>query len=77
MTNSNHTCYDIGECSDCGGSCTSGYNYTNWLFDLEDDPREEINLIELYPDVRGGGEREGKKRNWNGLKGNDISMKPT
>ena len=26
-------------------------NYTNWLFDLEADPREEHNLIDLYPDV--------------------------
>lgn len=37
-------------CSDCGQSCTS-YNYTDFLFDVEADPREEHNLIAELPEV--------------------------
>lgn len=37
-------------CSDCGQSCTS-YNYSDYLFDVVADPREEHNLIYEMPEV--------------------------
>lgn len=41
----------------CGGSACSkcnyctGYSYKSYLFDLEADPREENDLIDVYPEV--------------------------
>ncbi|CAM9812549.1 unnamed protein product [Ectocarpus sp. 4 AP-2014] len=49
LTNLTLAC-DGSPCSDCGQGCTS-YNYTDYLFDLEADPREENNLIYDLPDV--------------------------
>lgn len=37
-------------CKDCGQSCTN-YDYSDYLFDVVADPREETNLIEVYPEV--------------------------
>ncbi|CAM9401472.1 unnamed protein product [Ascophyllum nodosum] len=51
LTNSSNTCTELGECSDCGKSCLGYANTTNWLFDLEMDPREEHNVVDLFPDV--------------------------
>lgn len=42
----------MGTCSTCGQACLKKQdNYTDWLFDLDTDPREEINLINDLPDV--------------------------
>lgn len=52
LVNHNLTCQGMGTCSSCGQSCLNSVNYTDWLFDLESDPREEHNLIEDMPEVR-------------------------
>lgn len=53
MVDPNSTCQDMGTCSDCGQACLSkDVNYTDWLFDLDADPREEHNLVTIYPEVR-------------------------
>ena len=41
---------DGNACSDCGQGCTKK-PYDDFLFDLEADPREETNLVEVYPEV--------------------------
>lgn len=51
LTNHDLTCQDMGTCSTCGQACLSTDNYTDWLFDLEADPREEHNLIHEFPQV--------------------------
>ncbi|CAM9815485.1 unnamed protein product [Pylaiella littoralis] len=48
------TCQTLGACAECGVSCLNlGVNYTDWLFDMEGDPREEHNLAHLYPEMMG------------------------
>ncbi|CAM9679299.1 unnamed protein product [Scytosiphon promiscuus] len=53
LTNSSETCQVLGACTECGVSCAhfAGVDYTNWLFDLEADPREENNVAGLYPEL--------------------------
>lgn len=51
LTNHDLTCQDMGTCSTCGQACLSTDNYTDWLFDLEADPREEHNLIHEFPQL--------------------------
>ncbi len=47
------TVCDGSPCSDCSqGSGCIGLSHSDYLFDLEADPREERNLIEVYPEVR-------------------------
>lgn len=48
LTNKDTVC-DGSACSKCG-YCTD-YPYSSYLFDLEADPREENNLIDVYPEV--------------------------
>lgn len=50
LTNTSVVC-DGSPCSDCGrGECDDS-DAADWLFDLEADPREETNLVDVYPDV--------------------------
>lgn len=51
LVNHDRACLGMGACSTCGQSCVGVDNYTDWLYNLEDDPREENNLIHEYPDV--------------------------
>ena len=51
LTNSSNTCVTSGSCTDCSRSCTGSVSTFNGLFDLEDDPREERNVIDSYPEV--------------------------
>lgn len=41
----------LGSCTDCSRSCTDDAGTFDGLFDLETDPREEHNVIALYPEV--------------------------
>eukprot|EP00903_Cladosiphon_okamuranus_P009879 g9384.t1 len=49
LTTDDATVCDGSACSTCG-YCT-GYPYSDYLFDLEADPREENNLLDVYPEV--------------------------
>ncbi|CAM9378451.1 unnamed protein product [Ectocarpus sp. 13 AM-2016] len=52
LTDEDNTCQELGECSQCGANCRSlRIDYTDWLFDLEDDPREMNNLANEHPEV--------------------------
>ena len=51
LTNTTMVC-DGSPCSSCALLHCSSYYYGDYLFDLEDDPREEKNLIEVHPEVR-------------------------
>ncbi|CAM9370429.1 unnamed protein product [Ectocarpus sp. 12 AP-2014] len=52
LTDEDNTCQELGECSQCGANCGSlRIDYTDWLFDLEDDPREMNNLANEHPEV--------------------------
>ncbi|CAB1107154.1 unnamed protein product [Ectocarpus sp. CCAP 1310/34] len=52
LTDEDNTCQELGECSQCGANCENlGIDYTDWLFDLEDDPRELNNLANEHPEV--------------------------
>ncbi|CAM9166715.1 unnamed protein product, partial [Discosporangium mesarthrocarpum] len=46
-------CPKRGECSNCGATCVDSPEYipADWLFNLEEDPREQHNLIDDYPHV--------------------------
>lgn len=48
------TCGGTVECVDCVGSCQLSpetYAYGNKLFNVKDDPREEHDLYDQYPEV--------------------------
>jgi len=49
LTTSDTVC-DGDPCESCG--YCNGNAYYEYLFDLEADPREEHNLIDVYPEVR-------------------------
>lgn len=40
-------CYEYG----CVDICVDTADCTDWLFDLENDPTEEHNLADTYPEV--------------------------
>lgn len=49
------TCGGTAECEDCVDSCQLSpetYAYGNKLFNLGDDPREEHDLFDQYPEVK-------------------------
>lgn len=49
------TCSGTGECQDCIDLCQfyeDTYDYGSRLYNLKDDPREEHDLYDQYPEVR-------------------------
>lgn len=44
-------CAELGSCYECGVSCVDSATASDSLFDLEADPREETNLVDVYPEV--------------------------
>lgn len=54
MLDSENLCGKMTECVDCHASCEENteYRFRNWLFNLEDDPRETTDLLNVYPEVR-------------------------
>ena len=55
LTNSDNTCQATGGCTECGAPCPrkeeGTITYMSGLFDLEADPREEHNVMDLHPEV--------------------------
>lgn len=55
LLDSHVLCGSMKPCMDCHGQCETDpdYKFQDWLFNLEEDPRESVNLIHDYPEVRG------------------------
>lgn len=51
LASENNTCLGVESCTYCGRACSENSSYADGLFDLETDPREEHNVVDLYPEV--------------------------